>query len=149
MPLIREYLSVSFCFILRLERTYDGLSPCRLFWTQKQMQKKSVTCPTRWRFWLEFVAGPALIPGYTLLFSFWVHLVLLWPIVPAPDDRYWWLWSNWWNEDWQGKPKYLEKSCPTATLSTTNPTWPDPCSNPGRRGEKPELWHSRDADYLS
>jgi hypothetical protein len=21
---------------------------------------------------------------------------------PAPDDRWWWLWRNWWNEDWQG-----------------------------------------------
>jgi hypothetical protein len=21
------------------------------------------------------------------------------------------LWSNWWNEDWQGKPKYSEKTC--------------------------------------
>jgi hypothetical protein len=60
-----------------------------------------------------------------------------WPIVPAPDDRWRWLWSNWWNEDWQGKPKYSEKTCPTATLSTTNPTWPDPGSNPGRRGWKP------------
>jgi hypothetical protein len=33
-----------------------------------------------------------------------------WPIVPAPDDRWWWLWRNWWNEDWQGKPKYSEKT---------------------------------------
>jgi hypothetical protein len=41
-----------------------------------------------------------------------------------------------WNEDWQGKPKYSEKTCPSATLSTTNPTWPDPGSNPGRRGGK-------------
>jgi hypothetical protein len=49
-----------------------------------------------------------------------------WPIVPAPDDRWGWLWINWWNEDWQGKPKYSEKTCPSATLSTTNPTWPDP-----------------------
>jgi hypothetical protein len=55
-----------------------------------------------------------------------------WPIVPAPDDR-WWLWSNRWNANWQGKPKYSEKTCPSATLSTTNPTWPDPCSNPGCR----------------
>jgi hypothetical protein len=31
------------------------------------------------------------------------------------------LWSNWWNEDWQGKPKYSEKTFPSATLSTTNP----------------------------
>jgi hypothetical protein len=28
-------------------------------------------------------------------------------------------WSNWWNEDWQGKPKYSEKTFPSATLSTT------------------------------
>jgi hypothetical protein len=58
------------------------------------------------------------------------------PIVPAPDDR-WWLWSSRWNEDWQGKPKYSEKTCPSATLSNTNPTWPDLGSNPGRRGGKP------------
>jgi hypothetical protein len=60
-----------------------------------------------------------------------------WPIVLAPDDRWGWLWSSRWNEDWQGKPKYLEKTCPSATLSTANPTWPDPGSNPGRRGGKP------------
>jgi hypothetical protein len=51
-----------------------------------------------------------------------------------------WLWG-WriirWNEDCQGKPKYSEKTCPSATLSTTNPTWPDPGSNPGRRGGRP------------
>jgi hypothetical protein len=57
-----------------------------------------------------------------------------WPIVPAPDDRWGWLWSNWWNKDWQGKPKYSEKTCPSTTLSTTNPTWP---THPGRRGGKP------------
>jgi hypothetical protein len=28
-------------------------------------------------------------------------------------------WINWWNEDWEGKPKYSEKICPSATLSTT------------------------------
>jgi hypothetical protein len=60
-----------------------------------------------------------------------------WPIVPAPDDRWGWLWSNWWNEDWQGKPKYSEKTCPSATMSTTNPTWPNPGSNPGLRDGKP------------
>jgi hypothetical protein len=25
-------------------------------------------------------------------------------------------WSNWWNEIWQGKPKYSEKTYPSATL---------------------------------
>jgi hypothetical protein len=43
-----------------------------------------------------------------------------------------WEANNWWNEDWQGKPKYS-----SATLFTTNPTWADPGSNQGRRGEKP------------
>jgi hypothetical protein len=31
----------------------------------------------------------------------------------------------------------LGENLPPATLSTTNPTWPDPGSNPGRRGGKP------------
>jgi hypothetical protein len=30
-----------------------------------------------------------------------------------------------------------EKTCPSATLSTRNHTWPDPCLNPGRSGGKP------------
>jgi hypothetical protein len=33
-----------------------------------------------------------------------------------------WWWRIWWNKDWQGKPKYSEKTCPSATLSTTSPT---------------------------
>jgi hypothetical protein len=65
----------------------------------------------------------------------WVHLVLR--QLPALDNRWWWLWSIWWNEDFQGKPKYSEKTCPSATLSTTNLTWPDQGSNPGDRGWKP------------
>jgi hypothetical protein len=36
-----------------------------------------------------------------------------------------------------GEAEVLEKTCPSATLSTTNSTWPDPGSNPGRRGGKP------------
>jgi hypothetical protein len=47
-----------------------------------------------------------------------------------------WGWRIWWNE-WQGKPKYSEKICPDATLSTTNSTWSGPGLNPGRRGGKP------------
>jgi hypothetical protein len=60
----------------------------------------------------------------------------VWPIVPAPEDR-WWVWSNWWNENWQRKPKYSEKTCRSATLSTTNRTWADLGSNLGHRGGKP------------
>jgi hypothetical protein len=29
------------------------------------------------------------------------------------------------------------KTCPCVTLSATNPTWTDPGSNPGLRGERP------------
>jgi hypothetical protein len=36
-----------------------------------------------------------------------------------------------------GKPKYSEKTCPNAALSTTNPTLLDPGLNSGRRGGKP------------
>jgi hypothetical protein len=34
------------------------------------------------------------------------------PIVPAPDGRLW-MWSSRWNQNWQGKPKYSEKTCPS------------------------------------
>jgi hypothetical protein len=64
-----------------------------------------------------------------------------WSIVPAPDDRWRWTCSSWWNENWQGKPKYSEETCPNATLSTINPTWSDLGSNPGRRGGKPATNH--------
>jgi hypothetical protein len=36
------------------------------------------------------------------------------------------------------KPKYLEKSCPSATLFTKNPRWPYPGSNPVHLSGKPE-----------
>jgi hypothetical protein len=83
---------------------------------------------------------------YTELFFLegWVRLcplgtsATIWPtsILPAPDDGWWWVWSNRWNE-WQGNPKYSEKSCLDATLSSTNPTWPDLGSNLDRRGGNP------------
>jgi hypothetical protein len=34
-----------------------------------------------------------------------------WPTVPAPDDRWWWVWSSRGN-GWQGKPKDSEKNLP-------------------------------------
>jgi hypothetical protein len=39
--------------------------------------------------------------------------------------------ESWWNENWQGKPKYLEKTCTSTTLSTTNPALLDLVSNSG------------------
>jgi hypothetical protein len=57
-----------------------------------------------------------------------------WPIVPAPGEC----------EDGEfggikigRETEVLGETCPSATLCNTNPTWPDPGSNPGRRGGKP------------
>jgi hypothetical protein len=41
-----------------------------------------------------------------------------------------------WNDTDREKPNN-RKICPSATLSTTNPTWTSLCANPGLRGEKP------------
>jgi hypothetical protein len=76
-------------------------------------------------------------------YSYWVetestrHCDRYWLTTPGPDDRWWWLWSIWSTEDWQGKPQYSEKTYPSVTLFTTNPTWSDPGANPGRCGGKP------------
>jgi hypothetical protein len=42
-----------------------------------------------------------------------------------------------WNEIDRGKPTTRRKTCPSATLSTTNPTWTDPGSKPGLRSGRP------------
>lgn len=39
------------------------------------------------------------------------------------DD--WWMWSSWWNENWQGTQMQSEKICPSTTLSVTNHIWPE------------------------
>jgi hypothetical protein len=116
-----------------------------------------------WRYWRYWLTWPFKEKGFrrklqaltrwqclhnatTVVSRGGVRLSLLgtaatnWPIVPAPDDRLW-TWSSRWNGNWQGKPKYSEKTCPSATLTTTNPTWPDLGSNPSRRGGKPATNH--------
>jgi hypothetical protein len=35
-------------------------------------------------------------------------LITIGPIVPDPDEK--WVWSSSWNENWQGKPKYSDKT---------------------------------------
>jgi hypothetical protein len=41
-----------------------------------------------------------------------------------------------------GKNRSIQgKTCPSATLSTKNPTWTDPEPNPGLRGERPATNH--------
>jgi len=42
----------------------------------------------------------------------------------------------WWNNTESLKLKYLERSCASATLSTTNPTMTSQELNPGLEGER-------------
>jgi hypothetical protein len=42
-----------------------------------------------------------------------------------------------WNEIHRENRSTRGKTCPIATLSTTNPIWTDPASNPGLRGGRP------------
>jgi hypothetical protein len=67
----------------------------------------------------------------------WVHSARR-PLLAYYTCPEWlWGWRIWWNEDWQGKPKYSEKTCPSATLFTTNPTLLDPVSNTNCHGGNP------------
>jgi hypothetical protein len=55
----------------------------------------------------------------------------VWPIVPAPDNFKWWCgWKSRWN-DWQGKPKYSQKTylmplCPTQIPNVLTWVWIHP-----------------------
>jgi hypothetical protein len=68
------------------------------------------------------------------IFRFWGSMrlsplgtsITIWPIVQAPDDGQWWVWSSRWNE-WQEKQKYSQEAWPRTTLSATNPACP--CGN--------------------
>jgi hypothetical protein len=45
--------------------------------------------------------------------------------------------EQWWNDIFAGETEVLGENLPSATLSTTNPTWIDPGANPGLSGERP------------
>jgi hypothetical protein len=54
---------------------------------------------------------------------YWVHSALQPLLVYCTCPGWLWGWKSLWNERvWQERPKYSEKTCPDATLSTTNPT---------------------------
>jgi hypothetical protein len=87
------------------------------------------TWPELPEFFLISIVGGGVHTGSTRHVGYWMGYCT------CPSWLWWW--RIWWNEDGQGKPKYSEKTCPSATLSTTNSTWLGPGSNPGRRGGKP------------
>jgi hypothetical protein len=54
--------------------------------------------------------------------------------VHTPDDM---IMAPRYNKADRGKPKDSEKTCPSATLSTTNLIWNNPDANPDLRGDRP------------
>jgi hypothetical protein len=70
--------------------------------------------------------------------SSWVHSARRPLNVPLYLNRMIMMMENWENEDWQSKPKYSEETRPSATLSTTNPTRPDPSRTRAALGGEPE-----------
>jgi hypothetical protein len=60
---------------------------------------------------------------YWVWSPYWVHSALRPLLAYCICPGWLWEWRSWWYERfWKGKPKYSEKACPDATLSTTNPT---------------------------
>jgi hypothetical protein len=87
-----------------------------------------------WQLWFRYnLAFRLYATIYTYIVSWGgVRLSLLgmlatnWPIVPALDDRWWWMWSSRWNDNWQGKPKYSKKPVPVPLFPSQIPsdlTW--------------------------
>jgi hypothetical protein len=70
------------------------LNPAAVVWSRR-LTAWAMARPSRQFDWFFLLAGWD--------FGYRGHY---WPIIPAPDDRWLWLWRNWWNEDWQGKPMY-------------------------------------------
>jgi hypothetical protein len=150
--LSHQCLNLALLRLILLVKCWEEINSKRFFKLRQNWSKQgTVLCVMRSKFlcqphpvivWQQSLRNPCfyfLIPsGVGICPLYCDHF---WSIVPARDGRWRWLWSNWWNENWQGKPKYSEKTCPSVTFSTTNPTWADPGSNPGRRGGKPATNH--------
>jgi hypothetical protein len=93
-------------------------------------------------------SGPSLQWAFSSLRMGWVRpkrgclLTLAYYAFPR-----WWVWRP--TVEWyigRGNQRTRRKTCPSATLSTINPTWIDPDANPGLRGERPatnDLSHGR------
>jgi hypothetical protein len=60
-----------------------------------------------------------------------------WPIVPALDERWWWLWSNSWNEWVAEEIEVVRENLFQWHCVDHRSTWLDPGSNPRYRGRKP------------
>jgi hypothetical protein len=82
---------------------------------------------------LLLLVGRCWVPRYLFKFlgiSPWYcgHFGLLYKPQMIDEDDFW---SNWWNENWQGKPT------PAPLWPPQNPTWQTRSRTPDRRGGKP------------
>jgi len=59
-------------------------------------------------------------------------------VFPSGNSNMWMNMESWWNDTDRGKLKYWEKkTCHSANLSSTNPTWTDLGSHGGFRRDTP------------
>jgi hypothetical protein len=114
--------------------SFRALKVIRNRWVRWRWQKNGIAAKmsATWRFVRNFFNSHSGVWS-----ADWVHSARR-PLLACCTCFGWlWGWRIWRDEDRQGKSMYSEKSCPSATLSTTNPTWQEPGANPGRRGGKP------------
>jgi hypothetical protein len=102
------------------------------FFTTPRLELRPLGCPAS----IIIIFFYLTIRGWS---PYWVHSALR----PLLAYCTWpgWLWGSrsWWNERfWLRKAKYSEKTCPDATLSTTNPT----CQTRART--RPPRWEASD-----
>jgi hypothetical protein len=142
------------CLLSRLPNSYNQKSEAEVRKKSQRNQKKTeeeVSRSKKWSLYFMWCSYSNLIVlslfRVTTCCSFlnshsggwspnWGHSAHRPLLAYCACPGWFWGWRIWWNQDWIGKPKYSEKTCPSATLSNTNPTWPAPGANPGRRGGK-------------
>jgi hypothetical protein len=94
--------------------------------------------------WSMTTGGPCLLPNLRCRSKSVFYY--LWGETTSLNCRHWrkycssprWyeFGERWWNDIDRGNRRTRRKTFPSATLSTTNPTWIDPGANTGLRGER-------------
>jgi hypothetical protein len=104
------------------------------FFKNKNQLNGNALCRIRVAFFLWWRAPQQMLRTHHSLKAFcatlwWRWAVFFYQVLQVMEHQ--------WNEIDRWKPATRRKTCPSATLSTTNPTWTDPGSNPGLRSGRP------------